>query len=107
MTKSFYYTCIVFLITSTAIAQTTPSMMWDAVSLLNARKGVNALLVPKTSGYDVVDPVTGEIVTAGMEDTVSAALTTDDATSKQIIMTILRRHAVLAEKADEAAIQAA
>lgn len=95
-----------FLGTPRTWGQTTQSEIYDAFALLNAKKGLNALLIPQSAGYDIVDPLTGKIIEYGVTSTPSR-YTTDLIMSDSILIEILKRNSGLPPSANKADVKEA
>jgi hypothetical protein len=48
------------------LGQTSQSAIYDATALMNAKRGINVLLIPSSSGFNVVNPVTGQTDTTNV-----------------------------------------
>ncbi|WDF75439.1 hypothetical protein PQ469_16235 [Mucilaginibacter sp. KACC 22773] len=88
----------------TASAQQEQSAIYDAIGLLNAKHGVNLIMMPDVPGYQMIDPVKGVVVkTAQMTPLTGADV--DPKASQQVIMKILARNAGLKDDATLDAIK--
>jgi len=71
-------------------AQTTQSIIYESIAMMNARTGVNAILIPANRGYNVVEPISGNTVATAV-----AAIPgqyTDATKSQQLMLDILARN---------------
>src|SRR6476469_9145041 len=82
----------------------TQSIIYDAVMFMNAKHGVNALIVPTSNSFLIIDPLKNEVTDMGEEDAKPPATFTSGAVAKDIIIAILKRNAGLGPDAtiDEA-----
>jgi hypothetical protein len=87
-------------------AQSTQSAMYDAIALLNATNGVNAILTPTSRGYNVVDPL-NQKATMYNQTQIPPAYAASDSASTVIIKAILIRNAGLPIDASMADVQKA
>src|SRR5689334_1093924 len=95
---------IIFLVLLSpgASAQREQSIIYDAVTIMNAMHQLNALLIPQTRGWDIHNSLT-------MHKDASSAMSTPDSffdasKSKKVILQILARNAGLPIDADEDAV---
>lgn len=75
-------------------AQLTQSAMYDAIALMNATHGVNAIFIGRPHGWDILDPVTGKLLLPNQVATPAEYLG-NMANSNQIIQAVLAREAGL------------
>src|SRR5205085_12077907 len=85
-------TCCVFCQCGKAQTQ---SIIYDAVMFMNAKHGVNALIVPTSNSFLIIDPLTREVTDMGEEDARPPSTFRSGALAKNIIIEILKRNAGL------------
>jgi hypothetical protein len=96
----------------------TQSIIYDAVTIMNAKYGVNGLLVPSANGFDLHDAITGhkfpDSIDANTgESIISLKRSQADSVfrnklfSKDIVYTILKRNAGLDPSATESDVRRA
>ncbi|HVV04175.1 MAG TPA: hypothetical protein VHC96_08120 [Puia sp.] len=71
----------------------TQSLIYDAATLMNAKHGLNALLIPQAVGWDIENPLTKQ--KEGISVTVTDDRYFDPAASEDVMVEILRRNAGL------------
>jgi len=102
------YLFLVLLLLSAGIsqAQTSQSAMYDAIALMNAKNGINAIFKGHPHGYDIIDPL-GKNPTVANSNATPGSLRNDAATSQNIIAAILRRNAGFSATAPDDSVVAA
>jgi len=90
------YPIIVFtlLFCTCALAQTTQSTMYDAIGILNAKHGVNAIITPIPNSYTIANPVSGKFIKRNSEGAIPDSLINSQNTLPTIYA-ILARNANL------------
>jgi hypothetical protein len=85
-------------------AQKTQSAIYDAVTIMNVKYGLNALLLPKGRGFDLINPIdqSRQAITGDIPDGFKKA-----ANSEAAIIAILRRVAGLDNTASDEMVMAA
>ena len=95
----FACTFCVFSYSHNLSCQTTQSGIYDAIALLNAKHGISALLIPAPNlGYDIIDPISGQVILLGQTSTPSKYVG-NDGNSTNVLYAILRRNANLSATA--------
>jgi hypothetical protein len=86
------YSITLSLVFSTFIsfAQSTQSSMYDALTLMNVQHGVDALLIPNSNGFKIVDPITGNVI-SNNTTVIPDSLQKNEVKADSIIIAILRR----------------
>jgi hypothetical protein len=102
------YLLLLWLLLSASIsqAQTTQSAMYDAIALMNAKNGINAIFKGHPRGYDIIDPL-GKNATIPNANATPNTLRNDPASSQKIIAAILKRNAGLSATAPDDSLIAA
>src|SRR5258705_1049377 len=80
----------------------TQSIIYDATALMNAKHGVNALLIPTAVDFDIVNPATGEIL--DHSETAEPAFMTNRTLLDSTVLAILKRNAGLDAKVPESEV---
>lgn len=81
-------------------AQNTQSAMYDAIALMNAKNGINAIFIGHPHGYDIIDPLGIKQPLLNKASTPDS-FRNDNETSQKIIDSILRRNAHLSSTAPD------
>lgn len=73
-------------------AQNNQSAIYEAIALMNAKEGINVIMMPDAAGFYTIDPINGQKSAFGqVTDLTGNAINV--ANSKTIILEILRRNA--------------
>ncbi|SEK17700.1 hypothetical protein [Parapedobacter koreensis] len=89
-----------------ALAQHSQSAIYDAIALMNAKHGINVIMMPDARGYHTIDPLTGVLGGVGQTAPLPATFT-DSADSEGIIIRILARNVGLPDTASRDEIKTA
>jgi len=94
------FTITLLLNRNLLLGQTTQSAIYDAVGLLNAKNGINAILIPgHNEGFDVVNPITGKIE-LNRVSSLPPSYKNNSERRDSILVSILARNANLSPKAN-------
>jgi hypothetical protein len=88
-------------------SQSPQSQIYDAVTLLNIQHGLNALVVPVSPNYSLIDPLTGNTTTVVKGSAIPAGFLGNAEVAHQILMAVLKRNADLPADASDAMVKAA
>lgn len=106
--RKFYFYLLVFCfaVNKHTTAQ-TQSVIYDAVMLMNAKYGVNGLVIPTSNSRIIVDPLTNKVTDMGDDSAQPPATFRTTSLSKDIIIAILKRNAGLLQNATIAEVKEA
>ena len=96
--KPYLFLLCLLHLAGIAVAQRTQSAMYDAIAMMNAKNGINALFNGHPHGYDIIDPLGVNQPLLNKQITPDS-FTNNAATSQNIIASILRRNAHLSSNA--------
>src|SRR5678815_503546 len=95
------------VIPNATIAQKkTQSIIYDAASVMNAKYGLNALLIPTSSDPFILDPLTGKAIDTS-DATQLKNMSGNTSLSRDIVLSILKRNAGLPDQANESDVKTA
>ena len=112
---NYYLTTLILLVSQTSIFGQPPakqSAIYEAIAILNARHGINTILlpdvtaVPEKSAYQAINPLDGK-VTKDISGAIPQAFINNAVTSSDIIRRVLARNAGLADNASLATVKEA
>ena len=83
----------IFLNGQSSAQEVKQSIIYDATTIMNAYNGLCVLEIPNSQGYDIINPLTKKIESKGVKTTPEGFR--NDADSKEVILSVLRRKAGL------------